>query len=1005
MVKGSTLSRRLGRAAGLFGGGLAVFLLAAGTEAQTGTVTGTVIDRSTNQPLNGVQVSIVGTQRGGLTDGRGRFLVVQVPAGNQQVQAVFIGYRTESKPVTVTAGGAATVDFDMTVSAVSLQEVIVTGTAGAVERRQLGVTVASVNVAKVQETVPVADVGSVLQSRIPGLRSIGTVGGVGASRDLRIRGTTSFSLGQRPVIYVDGVRIDNRQTEWGTTIGSCCSFSGGAGEDRLSDLNPNDIERIEVVKGPAAGTLYGSEGTSGVIQIFTKKGRSDSAPRWSLGLTGGFQRYRPNFQTTYYPRFTGKDGFVAWDANEHLIENGGYGAGDVTIQGGGNAVTYFVSGGYTDEQGSIQPNWSRRGNLRMNVHWLAGEKMSFDVTSAFTRNRIASLQSGNNWTSLLGNAVLGVPYNACVKTVSCPNPSDTRPYGEPWVSVDAIKKMETFDDANRWTGGITANYSPTEAFSNKFQVGLDQVNEEKIRFSPFGYAYVYIPAGEKALGYRNAKTITLDYLGSLKYDLLESLSAQLSFGAQGFWNNERRNFAVGRGYPAPGVSTVGGGTTKEAQEWFVEEVQVGFYAQNRAAWMDKVFLTTGLRVDGNSAFGENYGLQTYPNVQLSYDMTNESFVPSMISQLRLRGAVGTAGKAPGAFDKFQTFSPFVALEDQGAVGASSQGNADLSPEKTTEIEAGFEVGLFNDRVGLDFTYYNSTTKDAIVSAQIPPSLSFGTAPRANIGAVENTGWEASLRFTPIEAPNFRWSWDVRLDGNENRISDLGRDVATDTVIQRRGSLYLDLPIRHRRARVPCGTVAGACAEGVAGWDANLKRHISSDTAIYIGPSLPTFNATLGNEFTFRSIRANVLVTYEDGAYFGNSDRPYRARFRTGDEYLSLLDYSKCRSDGKCVETEMRTFQSDSLFDYMNRFSTEDAREHFRLREVTLTYSLPDGLTSRFGLGRTTLTVAGKNLMWWDDCHCMDPNMTYLGGSDTGESAGFLAQPQPRQFLVSLRTSF
>jgi hypothetical protein len=213
---------------------------------------------------------------------------------------------------------------------------------------------------------------------------------------------------------------------------------------------------------------------------------------------------------------------------------------------------------------------------------------------------------------MLGNAVLGVPYKACSNSASCP--TENRPYGEPWVSVEAIKAIETYDDANRWTGGVTMNYNPTESFSNKFQVGIDQVNEEKIRYSPFDYPYVYIPAGEKALGYRNAKTITLDYLGTLKYSLLDNLSANLSFGAQGFWSNERRNMAVGRGYPAPGVSTVGGGTVKEASEWFVEEIQVGFYAQNRAAWNDKVFLTTGLRVDGNSAFGENYGLQTYPNV-------------------------------------------------------------------------------------------------------------------------------------------------------------------------------------------------------------------------------------------------------------------------------------------------------------------------------------------------------------------------------------------------------
>ncbi len=725
---------------GVLGSVLGLALLAGTTQAQTGTVTGTVTDKSTGQPLNGVQVSVVGTNRGGLTDGRGRFLVPAVPPGQHQVQAVYIGYRTIDKQVTVEAGGTAQVDFDMAVSAVSLQEVVVTGTAGAVERRAIGATVASVDVAKIQEQVPVADVGSVLQARIPGVRSIGTVGGVGSSRDLRIRGMSSFSLNQRPVIYVDGVRVDTRQTEWGTTGNSCCSVDGGAGQDRLSDINPADIERIEVVKGPAAGTLYGSEGSNGVIQIFTKKGRNDSAPRWSVGVTGGYQRYRGNFQTTTYPKFTGPDGFQAWDANDHLINNGGYGGADVTVQGGGNSVTYFVSGGYTDEEGSIQPNWSRRGNLRLNLHWLRGNKLSFDATSAFTRNRIASLQSGNNWASLLGNALLGVPFQACSLSTSCP--TEDRPYGEPWESVSAIKDMDTFDDAVRWTGGLTLNYNPAEIFTNKFQVGLDQVNEEKIRFTPFGYAYVYIPSGEKALGYRNSRTLTLDYLGTLKYTLSSQLNAQLSFGAQGFWDSQRTNFAIGRNYAAPGVSTVGGGSVKEATESFTERVQIGFYGQNRIAFHDKLFLTTGIRVDGNSAFGDNYGYQTYPNVQLSYDMSNETFVPSLFSQLRLRGAVGTSGLAPGAFDKFQTFSPFVALDDQNAVRASQQGNPQLSPEKTTEFEGGFEAGVLNDRIGADFTVYKSITKDALVRIRFRP---------ASPSAVRRTRTLASCRTTAGKA--------------------------------------------------------------------------------------------------------------------------------------------------------------------------------------------------------------------------------------------------------------
>jgi hypothetical protein len=173
----------------------------------------------------------------------------------------------------------------------------------------------------------------------------------------------------------------------------------------------------------------------------------------------------------------------------------------------------------------------------------------------------------------------------------------------------------------------------------------------------------------------------------------------------------------------------------------------------------------------------------------------------------------------------------------------------------------------------------------------------------------------------------------------------------------------------------------------------------------MGNTLPTFNLSFGNELTFGSFRLYGLLTREEGASFSNGDRPYRIRFRTGDEYLSLLDYSNCNTSARCVESQMRTASSDSLFDMMNLVTPYDSRDHWRLREVTVTYTLPDGLTSRFGLGRTVMTLAGKNLQWWDDCNCMDPNMNYTGGADLSVNATFLGQPQPRQFLLSLRTTF
>lgn len=306
---------------------VALLTWAAPAGAQTtGTITGEVVDRTTDGPLAGAQVAVRGMELGTLTNAQGRFLIPNVPAGEQVVDVTYIGYREESRSIEVGAGQTATLRFELGVSAVALEQVVVTGTAGAIERRRLGTSAATLDVADVQEVIPAHSVGQVLQARIPGVRSVGVVGGVGATRDLRIRGTSSFELDGRPTIYIDGVRvdggsIDSQGSEWGT-FGTCCSFSGGAGEDRLSDLNPEDIERIEVLKGPSAATLYGTEAANGVIQIFTKRGRSDQPPQFTFSTSVGFNRHRENFQTKLFPRFTGPDGFQAWDANEHMIENG-----------------------------------------------------------------------------------------------------------------------------------------------------------------------------------------------------------------------------------------------------------------------------------------------------------------------------------------------------------------------------------------------------------------------------------------------------------------------------------------------------------------------------------------------------------------------------------------------------------------------------------------------------------------------------------------------------------
>ncbi len=953
----------------LAGMALALMLSATPVHAQsTGAVTGTVVDAETRQPLGGAQISIADNTRGGLTDARGRFLIPGLPTGSYTIRVTNIGYRTEEKTVQVSADQPVQLDFALEVSAVALDQLVVTGTGGAVARSKLGSSMGSLDVSREQELTPVSTVGQALEARIPGVQSTAT-GGVGTARDIRIRGTSSFNLGARPVIYIDGVRVDNSAGEWaGNEVngGTCCAFSGGAGEDRLADLDPNDIDRIEVLKGAAAATLYGTEATNGVIQIFTKSGRNNSRPSFTFAMSAGFNRYRENWATKLYPNFQGPAGFQAHDANE-LIQNGVINNYNLTAQGGGTDVTYFVSAGFDSEEGSLQPNNAKKANLRVHLKWLPSDKWSFDINSAFARNNVLDLQSGNNWTALYGNAILGNPLHATAD----------RPYGEPWTSVADIRAIDAHSKATRWTGGFTASYQASHGFTQKLTLGFDNVNDQKTRLLPFGSNYIYLgTGGERNIGYRSATTATIDYLGTVALDL-GGVGSDFSFGAQGYWNNADFSMAIGRGFAGQGVTTVGGAANTLADEFSNETITLGMFVQDRFSFGDRLFTTVGLRVDGNSAFGVNYGLQPYPKADMAYLLSNESFLPDFISNLKLRAAIGTSGLAPGAYDQFTTYNPTAVLETNvPGVTPANPGNPELQPEKTTEVELGFDLGLWDDRLGVEFTAYRSRTRDGLLQVSLPPSEGFEDAQLRNAGKIQNTGWEVSFNTTPVVTPSFRWTTQLNLDGNHNEVLDLG-------------STAVDGRLGNYRVGYPVNSVWGY---DITGYDPATNKHTKSDTTNYHGSAVPRFNASLGNTLTLGAFRLYGLVSLERGAWFNNGDRPYRIRQGAGDEYLATF------------ENGQPTLRTDSLVDYFTLVSSDDKRDNVRIRELSLAYTLPDGLASSVGLAHTTVTLAGQNLWWWDGCNCADPDMRYEPGAANNFS-GFLAMPAARRFLFSIRTNF
>lgn len=946
-------------------------LLTAAAGAQSGTVVGTVTDRATGQPLDAARAQVVGSNAGAASDARGRFLLRNIAPGTYSIRVARIGFRPEVASVSVVAGDSARVSFALSASAVELEQVVVTGTGGAVEKKELGAPIGIVDVNKVQGLAPVPDIGAVLMAQVPGLRSIDNGGGAGAAKDLRIRGLGSFSLSQRPAVYIDGVKVDTRAVDWSSNMPNqgCCNFNGGVGEDRLSDLNPDDIERVEVLKGPAAATLYGSDATNGVIQIFTKKGHLENAPQWNLALTSGFDEAPHNYPTHLYPNFVGPDGTRALDMNKTLIGKGPFQDYQMSVQGGGNRTSFFVSGGFSDEQGSIQPNDEKKGTLRVNVSWQPSDKLTFDTRAFYGRNYINSLQGGNNWTALTGNASNGDPRNA----------TKLRPYGEAWVSVADIQKMTSFSDANRYTGGATMSYQTTPTFLNRVTVGVDLTNDNKQRFFPYdgNYGSAYVFNGEKDDAYRYYSIYTADYLGTLNLHLPFDIGSDLSFGGQGYYETDQENVAVGKSFPGPGVSTVAAASQSFGSELYTHAVNVGALAQNRFSYRDRLFTTVGVRVDGNSAFGKNYGYQWYPKWDVAYNIAGLSWVPTVFSNLKLRGAWGKAGKAPGPFDQYQTFKPEAVFGNTPALTPYNPGNTQLAPEITTEIDGGFDAGLFNDRVGLEFSYYRQGTKDAIVNVQLPPSQGFTLAQKRNIGGIVNGGWEASVNWLTYAARDLEWRNDFRLDGNKNKVTDLhGLIIGSNT------SFRVGYPIN------------GIWMLRPVSYNTTTQRWVRSDTATYQGPPLPTFNLSYNPSLRWRKFQLFAIVTMERGAIIQNTDRPYRFRQHTGDELLSLLGPGG-----------VNTAASDSAVKYWQLFDDPEPRDNTRIRTISLSYELPAALTSRARIGQTTLMLAEDNVKIWAHCHCQDPNQNTYAGSDFSTQLGFLPDPAPHLFRVALRTRF
>ncbi len=770
----------------------------------TGTIAGTVIDAGSRRPLASVQVTIVaaGVPVGALTNAQGAFRILNVAPGARTIRARLIGYTPLQRTVEVPAGGVATSSIELQQSALELSAVVTTGTGGSqVEARKLGNTVASVTA---PENAPIASFSDILQGREPGVVSLPSSGTTGEGSRIRIRGSSSLSQSTEPIVYVDGVRIDN-----GGGFGAGFVGTGGGGRpSRLDDIDPSSVEKIEVLKGAAAATLYGTEASNGVLLITTKKGTAGTPkgsieyneeakayPRGRLEEQWGFARSDSQATRLTQHYSTPISAFVPFsrDIATRLFETGRAHTMTGQVSGGTPVITYFGSlRGYKEDGPFTSKNFDfadanglrsgvnmrdianrYQGTLSLGLVPTRTVKLQANVLYANTHNEIP--ENNNSIYAPYTVALFSKPENAqCNASKTSPtDPTNgsmgnglCRGPGNPTGSSSFASQRELLQpsikqDGRHFNGRIRASYIPVPSFNLDGTFGVDFSAQRSTYFVPFGNnldgRINRANAGQASVDDRTHQELTLSVNGGYTRDLTRLVSSNLIFGAQGFLTRENDESGRTTSFPGPGIEVLGGGATPQVFESFSQITNTGVFAQQQFGFADWVFVTGGARYDRNSAFGKSSGGVIYPQASLSIIPSDrpswkDGFMAQYLSTLRFRAAYGRAGRQPGAFDKLTTYRALAASTGSGLV-PGNLGNPDIKPEISSEFEVGAEMGLFADRASVEFTRWQRRVKDALYARQFPVTGGFTAAQLDNIGQLDAFGWELKTKAFVLNRPN------------------------------------------------------------------------------------------------------------------------------------------------------------------------------------------------------------------------------------------------------------
>jgi TonB-linked SusC/RagA family outer membrane protein len=985
--------------------------------AQTGTITGKVTDAATSQAIADARVIVRGTTLEALTNRDGEFRLVNVRAGSAVVGVVRLGFKATTDTVRVTAGQTATMTVQMTASTVNLSQIVVTGTAGNQERKAQAAVVASVSAADIIASSAVSNVAGTLQSQVPGIALSAQSGTVGAGTTIRIRGASSINLSNDPLLFVDGIRINE---------GQISSGQSGQVYDRLNDINPDDIESIEVVKGPAAATLYGADASAGVIQIITKKGHAGATSfTQSLRIEGG----------NLVNKWTPPDNYGLCSASQILptstnplcvnqllgtlvhdnpllrvgaFRNGSSSIIDWGARGGGQNFGYNLSYGQDKENGVLPNNNYTRYSVRSNFNYVPTSTLTIDAGLGLTQSDAKLPDNDNNTIGWLGGALLGSPTTRTSLTTAS---------NDGWYGFNrhynAINSVDHDLLTHRVITNLTANYLPRPWFSNRFTLGMDFLQDQQtsafLKNDSTWYGGL-TDGGSNGQQERTAERYTFDYLGNMRKEWGSSWETNLSFGLQVISTRNTLLQATGIGYVTNPNNSVSSASTITGGGTFTEQRQFGYLGQLQIGNENKRFLQLGLRIDKNSSFGAEAPAFVLPKIGGSWAISEEKFFDKFakyVNTLRLRAAWGTTGRSPLPGAALTTLSAqpyFIATTENAGAIPQNPGNANLKPERGIEYEAGLDAGFFKNRVSAELTYFNKVTKDLILARPIPPSLGYSQNPFQNVGSVLNSGFELALNIAAVDQRNVRWDIRAGVNTLHNELTSLGGIPPFLLTAQNKTIVGQQL-----------GVFVSKKIESI---DVANKKVIVSDTLLPMGNLFPTLEWNITNTVTIaKNWRFSALLDAKRNFMVGNQTAYFRetqlVRSNLRLDTLALSPYERLRRFGDPTGGPLHpAFVTDkgnpeTVSNVIDAYL--EPGDFVKLRELSATYTLPGSLLHGFGqtVQSASVTLAMQNIKIWTNYSGADPELnaqpTGVGGAFSRQD--FLTLPNAQKTVLRVNLTF